>query len=111
MSLEIAPHPGKPGPDELIPSRYALRIVEIAVMVISDGVLPLPTEMLGDNVGSSVRPFWLNDMFLPADAFDWALNVMVVRSGTKQPRSFLNERVIERFSVSALLRPSSGTRL
>lgn len=81
MSLQIAPRPGRPGPDELVPSRYALRIGEIDVMVISDGVLPLPTEMLGHNVGSSVRAAWLNDMFLPADAFDWALNVMVVRSG------------------------------
>ena len=81
MSLQIAPHPGRPGPDELVPSRYAVRIGEIDVIVISDGVLPLPTEMLGHNVGSSVRTAWLNDMFLPADAFDWALNVMVVRSG------------------------------
>ncbi len=81
MSLDIAPHPGKPGPDELVPSRYAVRIGEIDVLVISDGVLPLPTEMLGHNVGAAVRATWLNDMFLPPDAFDWALNVLVVRSG------------------------------
>jgi hypothetical protein len=24
---------------------------------------------------------WLEDMFLPPDAFEWALNVVVVRSG------------------------------
>jgi len=30
-------HPGRPGHDELVPSRYALRVGEIDVMVISDG--------------------------------------------------------------------------
>ena len=25
MSLDITSHPGTPGPDELVPSRYALR--------------------------------------------------------------------------------------
>jgi hypothetical protein len=82
MSLEIAPHPGTPSLDEVGPSHSALPVGEIGVMVISDGVPPLPTETLGHNVGSSVCPAWLNDMFLVAAAFDWALNVMVVRSGT-----------------------------
>jgi glyoxylase-like metal-dependent hydrolase (beta-lactamase superfamily II) len=65
----------------LVPSRYAVRIGAIEVLVISDGVLPLPTKMLGHNVDPTVRSAWLNDMFLPQDAFDWALNVLVVRSG------------------------------
>ena len=39
-------HPGRSGPDELVPSRYALRVGEIDVLVVSDGVLPLPTAML-----------------------------------------------------------------
>ena len=30
MSLDNASHPGKPGIDELVPSRYALRVGEIA---------------------------------------------------------------------------------
>jgi hypothetical protein len=29
MSLDITSHPGRPGPDELVPSRYALRVGEI----------------------------------------------------------------------------------
>src|SRR5213082_1319668 len=81
MSLDNISHPGRPGPDELVPSRYALKIGEIDVLVVSDGVLPLPTKMLGHNVEPAVRAAWLNDMFLPPDAFDWSLNVVVVRSG------------------------------
>ncbi|HEV2673054.1 MAG TPA: MBL fold metallo-hydrolase [Aliidongia sp.] len=69
------------GAEELVPSRYAVRIGEIDVLVISDGVLPLPSAMLGHNADPGVRAAWLNDMFLPPDAFDWALNVIVVRSG------------------------------
>jgi glyoxylase-like metal-dependent hydrolase (beta-lactamase superfamily II) len=83
MSLEYTSHPGRPGPDELVPSRYALKVGEIDVLVVSDGVLPLPTKMLGHNADPAVRAGWLKDMFLPPDAFDWALNVVVVRSGGK----------------------------
>jgi glyoxylase-like metal-dependent hydrolase (beta-lactamase superfamily II) len=71
------------GPEALVPSRYALKIGEIDVVVISDGVLPLPTQMLGHNADPADRAAWLKDMFLPQDAFDWALNVVVVRSGGK----------------------------
>ncbi|HEY4251334.1 MAG TPA: MBL fold metallo-hydrolase [Roseomonas sp.] len=71
----------KAGRDELVPSRYALRIGEIEVLVVSDGVLPLPTAMLGHNAAPAAREAWLGNMFLPRDAFDWALNVVVVRSG------------------------------
>jgi hypothetical protein len=39
MSLDNTSHPGRPGPDELVPSRYALRVGEIDVLVVSDGVL------------------------------------------------------------------------
>src|SRR3954470_11426899 len=66
--------------DELVPSRYALRIGEIDVLVVSDGVLPLPTKMLGHNADPAIRAAWMHDMFLPSDAFDWALNVVLVRS-------------------------------
>lgn len=72
---------GRPGSDELVPSRYALKIGAIDVLVISDGVLPLPTAMLAHNADPSVRAAWLENMFLPPDAFDWSLNVVVVRSG------------------------------
>lgn len=73
--------PGRPARDELVPSRYAVRVGEIDVLVVSDGVLPLPTAMLAHNANPAVRAAWLDDMFLPPDAFDWALNVVVVRSG------------------------------
>jgi len=65
---------------DLVPSRYALRIGEIDVMVISDGVLPLPFATMSTNVEPSVRTAWLDNMLLP-ESFDWAVNVMVVRSG------------------------------
>ncbi|UEM07876.1 MBL fold metallo-hydrolase (plasmid) [Skermanella rosea] len=81
LSFDNASHPGRSGHDELVPSRYALRIGEIDVLVLSDGVLPLPTAMLAHNAEPAVRAAWLDDMFLPPDAFDWALNVVVVRSG------------------------------
>ncbi len=83
MSLENTSHPGRPGPDELVPSRYAVRVGDIDVLVVSDGVLPLPTAMLAHNADPAVRAAWLDDMFLPQDAFDWPLNVVVVRSGGK----------------------------
>jgi glyoxylase-like metal-dependent hydrolase (beta-lactamase superfamily II) len=70
---------GRPEP-ELVPSRYALKVGEIDVMVVSDGVLSLPGAMLGHNVDPAVRAAWLEDMFLPPDVLEWALNVVVVRS-------------------------------
>lgn len=70
-------------PEELVPSRYAVNIGEIEVLVVSDGVLPLPTTMLAHNADPAVRAAWLNGMFLPQDAFDWALNAVMVRSGDK----------------------------
>src|ERR1700742_4107266 len=80
-SLANTSHPGAPGPEELVPSRYAVRVGEIDVMVVSDGVLTLPGAMLAHNAEPAVRAAWLKDNFLPPDAFDWALNVVVVRSG------------------------------
>jgi glyoxylase-like metal-dependent hydrolase (beta-lactamase superfamily II) len=82
-SLNIASRPGRREPDELVPSRYVQRIGEIDVLVISDGVLPLPTKMLAHNADPADRGAWLEDMFLPPDALDWALNVVMVRSGNK----------------------------
>jgi hypothetical protein len=65
----------------LVPSRYALRVGEIDVLVVSDGVLSLPGAMLAHNADPTVRAAWLKDMFLPPDVLEWALNVVVVRSG------------------------------
>jgi hypothetical protein len=81
MSLDNTSHPGRPGLDELVPSRYALRVGEIDVMVVSDGVLPIPAPVLATNADPAVRAAWLDDMFLPPDVLDWPLNVVVVRSG------------------------------
>ncbi|HET9687647.1 MAG TPA: MBL fold metallo-hydrolase, partial [Pseudolabrys sp.] len=66
---------------ELVPSRYALKVGAIDVMVVSDGVLSLPGSMLGHNVDPAVRAAWLEHMFLPPDVLEWALNAVVVRSG------------------------------
>jgi glyoxylase-like metal-dependent hydrolase (beta-lactamase superfamily II) len=83
MNLHNTSYPVTSGPEELVPSRYALKVGDIDVLVVSDGVLPLPTQMLGHNADPADRAAWLKDMFLPQDAFDWALNVVLVRSGGK----------------------------
>jgi glyoxylase-like metal-dependent hydrolase (beta-lactamase superfamily II) len=44
-------------------------------------VLSLPGAMLGHNADPAVREAWLEDKFLPPDVLEWALNVVVVRSG------------------------------
>jgi hypothetical protein len=81
MSLDNTSNLSRPGHDELVPSRYALQFGEIDVLVVSDGVLSLPGAMLAHNADPAVRAAWLNDMFLPPDVLEWALNVIVVRSG------------------------------
>src|SRR5262249_61207572 len=81
MSLDNTSHLGRPGVDELVPSRYALRVGEIDVLVVSDGVLSLPGAMLAHNADPAARAAWLEGMFLPPDVLEWALNVVVVRSG------------------------------
>jgi glyoxylase-like metal-dependent hydrolase (beta-lactamase superfamily II) len=81
MSLDITSHPGRPGPDELVPSRYALKVGAIDVLVVSDGVMPIAAQVLGTNVDPAVLKAGLNDMFLPPEVVDWPLNVVVVRSG------------------------------
>jgi glyoxylase-like metal-dependent hydrolase (beta-lactamase superfamily II) len=95
INLDNTPHPsfkycadkvnakyiqGRPGP-EAVPSRYALRVGEIDVLVISDGVISVPAAMLAHNADPAVRAAWLDNMFLPTDVLEWPLNVVVVRSG------------------------------
>lgn len=75
-------HPGReshPG-HEPVPSRYATRIGDIDVMVISDGAMAIPAGILGTNVDPAVRDSALRDKLLP-DPVDWGLNVVVVSSG------------------------------
>jgi glyoxylase-like metal-dependent hydrolase (beta-lactamase superfamily II) len=81
MSLDNTLSPGGPVHDELVPSRYALRVGEIDVLVVSDGVLPIPARTLAHNVEADVRAAWLEDEFLSPEMLDWPLNVVVVRSG------------------------------
>ena len=69
--------------DELVPSRYALKVGEIDVLVISDGVVTPPAESMATNADPAVRAAWLDDMFLSHDAFDWALNAVVACSGVQ----------------------------
>ena len=59
MNLDKTSHPDRP--EELVSSRYAVQIGEIEVVVISDGVLPLPTKMLGHNAAPAARAAWLDD--------------------------------------------------
>src|SRR5262245_31906699 len=81
--VENTLQPGRQGPGELVPSRYAVRVGDIDVMVVSDGVLSLPGAMLGHNADPAVRAAWLKDQFLPPDTLEWALNAVVVRSGSR----------------------------
>src|SRR5258708_39397018 len=81
MSLNNTSRPGGPGPDELVPSRYALRVGEIDVLVISDGVFPLPATTLATNADPADLAAWLDDRIQPADVYKWPLNGVGVRSG------------------------------
>lgn len=72
---------GRPGPNEMVPSRYALQVGDIDVMVVSDGVITPPAETMATNADPAEREAWQDDMFLPPGAFDWGLNAVVVQSG------------------------------
>jgi glyoxylase-like metal-dependent hydrolase (beta-lactamase superfamily II) len=81
MRWDHTAHLGSPRLDELVPSRYAQRVGEIDVLVISDGVLPLPATTLATNADPADLTAWLDDQLLPPDVYKWPLNVVVVRSG------------------------------
>jgi glyoxylase-like metal-dependent hydrolase (beta-lactamase superfamily II) len=91
MCLEQTSHPARnaalaslesrPVPAELVSSRYALRVGEIDVLVVSDGPLSMKTPNMATNADPAVRAAWLDDMFLPPDEMVWPLNVAVLRSG------------------------------
>lgn len=81
MTINTLLKPEAPAVDELVPSRYALKVGDIDVMVISDGVLPIPAHVLAHNVAPDVLDNWLDDQFLPHEIAEWPLNVLVVRSG------------------------------
>ncbi len=69
MSLDNNSRIGRTATEELVPSRYAVRVGEIDVLVVSDGVLPLPTEMLGHNADPAARATWLGEMFFASGCF------------------------------------------
>jgi glyoxylase-like metal-dependent hydrolase (beta-lactamase superfamily II) len=73
----------RPAPEEPVPSRYAVRVGDVEVLVISDGVLTLPTATLAVNVDPAELGVWLREQFLPADTLEWPLNVVVLRSGRR----------------------------
>jgi glyoxylase-like metal-dependent hydrolase (beta-lactamase superfamily II) len=83
MSLDNISHLGRQGLDELVPSRYALQVGDIDVLVISDGVLPITGKTIAYNADSADLASWLDDQFLPPDVLEWPLNVVVVRSGER----------------------------
>ena len=76
-------HLGRPMHDELVPSRYALKVGDIDVLVISDGVLSLPTKVLVATADPAARQAVIDQLMLPPEMLDWPLNVVVVRSGGK----------------------------
>ncbi|MDE3795734.1 MBL fold metallo-hydrolase [Sinorhizobium meliloti] len=83
MSLYSTSHAHRQELDELVPSRYAVRVGEIDVLVISDGMIWIPAEAMATNADPAVRAAWLDDRFLPQDDLDWALNAFVVRSDSQ----------------------------
>src|SRR5512145_1345525 len=87
--MGIASHPGRTKTDELVPSRYALRVGEIDVLVISDGVLPLPAATLATNADPAELAAWLDEQRQPPDVFKWPLNVVVDAGiGAELPKDF-----------------------
>ncbi len=74
---------GKAGSGELVPSRYAVRVGDVDVVLISDGILPLPTSTMSTNASQEDRNEWFDGRFLQRDMFDWALNIALVRSGER----------------------------
>ncbi|MFG1931480.1 MBL fold metallo-hydrolase [Mycobacterium sp. NPDC048908] len=83
MSVDNISRPNTQALDELVPSRYALQVGGLEVLVISDGMLPIPAATMAYNADSTELAGWLDDMFLPPDVLDWPLNVAVVRSGSQ----------------------------
>ena len=80
LNLDNTSRPGRPGSDELVPSRYALRVGEIDVMVVSDGIISISAEAMATNADPAVRSAWLRERLQP-EVMEWALNEVVVRSG------------------------------
>jgi len=50
MRTDIASHLPRSGPDELVPSRYAVQVGDIDVLVVSDGVITPPAAAMASGV-------------------------------------------------------------
>lgn len=66
--------------DELVPSRYAVNVGDIEVIVISDGVVAPPAESIATNADTNNLNAWLDDRLLAHDTFSWGLNAVVVKT-------------------------------
>ena len=80
LSLESHGLTSNSFPPEWVPSRYARKVGNIDVLVVSDGILSIPAETMATNADPAARSAWLRERFLP-DQIDWAVNEVVVRSG------------------------------
>src|SRR5690349_42473 len=81
-SLDKSARLKRPTRDELVPSRYALGVGEIEVLVVSDGVIQISAETMAPNAHPAVLSAWLRDRFL-SELIDWSLNQVVLRSGRR----------------------------
>ena len=95
MNLQNAAYPVPSRPEELVPSRYALRVGEIDVLVVSDGVLPLPTSA----IAADGRPLWATPS-LTASQTAW--------SGQSEPKK---SRPMASGSVQQLLTTLNSLRV
>ena len=55
MNLHNTSYPVTSGPEELVPSRYALKVGEIDVLVVSDGPIKIPAETTATNADPAAR--------------------------------------------------------
>ncbi|MGO4502510.1 MBL fold metallo-hydrolase [Dyella sp. 2YAF14] len=101
MSLDSTSRPDRQSLAALVPSRYALQVGDIEVLVISDGVLPLPPETLATNAEPAELAAWLDERLLPSDVFKWPVNVVVARSGDRTV--LIDSGIGDEFTPSGLL--------
>lgn len=82
MTLEKDSRPATTARDELVPSRFAVRVGAIDVLVVSDGPIKIPAETTATNADPAALTAWRDERLLP-EVIDWSLNQVVVRSGDR----------------------------
>lgn len=80
MMSAVLERPASQKHEDLVPSRYAVKVGEFDVLVISDGVLPITTQTLATNASEADLSAWLEHYFLPQQKIDWPLNVLLIRT-------------------------------